>query len=116
MLKINKKIIIPLSIFIILIIFTSFIKTKTRLIEKRIILYEKKIINLENNFREIQLDYFYLSSPEYISNKINECSDQEYLNVKFSQIYFSLNQFIEEQNQSSKTINNEKIKKKKQIF
>jgi|TARA_B110000211_G_C14070617_1_gene549798 hypothetical protein len=116
MLKINKKIIIPLSIFIILIIFTSFIKTKTRLIEKRIILYEKKIINLENNFREIQLDYFYLSSPEYISNKINEFSDQEYLNVKFSQIYFSLNQFIEEQNQSSKTINNEKIKKKKQIF
>lgn len=116
MLKINKKIIIPLSIFIILIIFTSFIKTKTRLIEKRIILYEKKIVNLENNFREIQLDYFYLSSPEYISNKINEFSDQEYLNVKFSQIYFSLNQFIEEQNQSSKTINNEKIKKKKQIF
>ena len=112
MLRINKKVIISIVIFTILIILTSLIKTKTRLVEKKITLYEKKIINLENNLHEIQLDYFYLTSPDYISSKINEFSNQEYSNVKFSQIYFSLRQFIEEQNQTSKTIYNEKITKK----
>ena len=66
----NKKIFISLTIFSILLFTTSIIKTQTRLIEKNIKFYEKKISNLENNLYEIQLDYSYLSPPDNISKKI----------------------------------------------
>ena len=88
----NKKILISLTVFSVLMILTSIIKTQTRLIEKNISYYEKKISNLENNLYETQLDYFYLSSPDYISKKILEYSNEEYSSIKYSEIYFSLEQ------------------------
>ena len=75
---------------------TSFIKTKTRIIEKNILTYEKNIANLKNNLYEAELDYYYLSSPKIISKNIIEYSDEEYSPVDYSRIYFSLNQFLDE--------------------
>ena len=93
--------------------FTSIIKTKTRIIEKNILTYEKKIANLKNNLYEAELDYYYLSSPIIISKNIIEYSDEEYSTVDYSRIYFSLDQFLNEQKKTTKSFTNEKKVKKK---
>ena len=71
----NKKIFISIIAFSILMTFTSLIKTKTRIIEKSISTYEKKIANLQNNLYESELDYHYLSSPKILSRNIIKYSD-----------------------------------------
>ena len=53
----NKKLFISLIIFSILMTFTSIIKNKTRIIEKNILMNEKKIAKLQNNLYEAELDY-----------------------------------------------------------
>jgi len=109
----NKKIFVSLIVFSILMIFTSIIKTKTRIIEKNVLTYEKKIANLQNHLYEAELDYYYLSSPKIISENIIEYSDEEYFSVDYSKIYFSLDQFLNEQKKSTKSFINEKEIKKK---
>ena len=109
----NKKLFISFSIFSILMIFTSIIKTKTRIIEKNIFRYEKKNANFKNNLYESHLDYVYLSSPESITNKIKEFSSNDYTNIEYSQIYFGLEHFIREKNKITKSYINEKKNQKK---
>ena len=109
----NKQLFISLIIFSVLMIFTSMIKTKTRIIEKNILVYERKIANLQNNLHEAELDYYYLSSPRIISKNINEYSDEEYSSIDYSKIYFSLDQFLNEQKKTTKSFINEKEIKKK---
>ena len=109
----NKQLFISLIIFSVLMIFTSMIKTKTRIIEKNILIYEKKIANLQNNLHESELDYYYLSSPEVITKNIIEYSNEEYSSIDYSRIYFSLDQFLNEKKKTTKSfINEKKIKKK----
>jgi len=109
----NKKIFISLITFSILMTFTSIIKTKTRMIEKNVSIFEKKIANLQNNLYEAELDYYYLSSPQNISRNILEYSDEEYSSIDYSKIYFSLDQFLNEQKKTTKSfINEKKIKEK----
>ena len=110
---VKKKLVISLVIFSILMVLTSIIKTQTRLIEKNIFNYEKKIANLNNNIHESQVDFYYLTSPDYITKKIQNYSDQEYQSINYSKIYFSLNQFIEEQKKTTKSYKNEKKIQKK---
>ena len=93
----NKKILFSLLIFSIFMVATSIIKNKTRIIEKNIFNYQKKIANLKNNLYELQIDYFYLSSPESIEKKIIEHSDNSYESIKFSKIYFNVEQFLNDQ-------------------
>jgi len=109
----NKKLLISLMIFSIFMVFTSFIKTKTRVIEKNILLYQKKIANLESNLHEVELDYYYLSSPKVISKNILEYSNEEYSIMDYSKIYFSLDQFLNEQNKTTKSFLDEEKSKKK---
>jgi len=104
---INKKIFLSFFIFLFLMILTSVVKNKTRLIEKNIIKHEKKIANLKNDLLESQLDYYYLTSPNYISNKIKENSDQVYIPMDYSKIYMSLADFLKEQNKTTKNYLNE---------
>jgi len=108
----NKKLFFSLIIFSILMTFTSMIKNKTRIIEKNILMYEKKIAILENNLYEVELDYHYLSSPKIISKNIIEFSDEEYSSVDYSKIYFSLEQFLKEKQKTTQSfVNEKKIKK-----
>ena len=109
----NKKIFLSLSIFIILMVFTSIIKTQTRMIEKNIFLAEKRIGNLETNFYEAQLDYYYLTSPDYISKKISQYSNQEYQSMKYSRIYLNFDQFLEDQKKISQFFKDKTKNKKK---
>ena len=109
----SKKLIISLVIFSFFMIFTSIIKTKTRLIEKNINLNERQISILESEIYESQLDFYYLTSPDYLNKKIIEYSDDEYLSIQYSEIYFSLNQFLEEKKNTVKHVENEKKIQKK---
>mgnify|MGYP001404943319 FL=1 len=107
----NKKLFISIFIFSIFIIFTFIIKNKTRIIEKNIYSYEKKIINLQNNFYEAQLDFSYLSSPENLSKNIFEYSNEEYSILSRSRIYQSLDEFLKESKKTTmKSINENKKK------
>lgn len=104
----NNKLIMSLTIFSLLMILTSIIKTETRKIEKSILLFEKNIALMQNNLYEAQLDYYYLSSPESIYKKIQTYSDQEYESIKLSAVYFSIDHFLKEQKKISKYFLNEK--------
>ena len=106
----DKKLLISLVVFSTLMILTSLVKTETRLIQKRIDSLEKKISIMKNNFHESQIDYSYLSSPDYISKKIMNYGNEEYFTIKYSQIYFSLDQFLNEQKKLSNIIIYEKKK------
>jgi hypothetical protein len=108
----KKKLTISLIIFSTFMFLTSMIKTQTRLIEKNIFIHKEKIANVENNLHEAQLDFYYLSSPESISQKIQEYSNEEYSSIKYSTIYFSLEQFLKLQNNTTMNKINEKKNKK----
>ena len=97
----SKKFLLSIFIFSFFMILTSIIKNKTRIIEKNIFDHQKKIAFLKNELYESQLDYYYLSSPESLSKKILEYSNRDYASIKFSRIYFSLNQFLDEQKKIS---------------
>ena len=109
----KKKLFISIAAFSFLMILTSIIKTQTRITEKNILFYEKKISNLKNTFYESQLDFYYLSSPSSISEKINSHSNDEYETMDYSRIYFSLDQFLSEQKKITKNFIHEEPFKKK---
>ena len=104
---INKKSLITILISSILLFITSIIKNETRKIEKNISKLNSKIKILEKDLYETQLDYFYLSSPKILSEKINFFSNEKYKHMNYSNIYISLESFLSNQNKLTKK-NNEK--------
>tara|TARA_Y100000817_G_scaffold300475_1_gene279530 strand:- start:120 stop:449 length:330 start_codon:yes stop_codon:yes gene_type:complete len=105
---INKKIISIVMVYILFLVSIPIIKNKTRIIEKNILNFENKIIELEGNLLEAQLEFYYLSSPEILSKNINKYSDINYTNLGLSQIYSNIEHFISEQSKTSKIATNEK--------
>ena len=81
-------------VFSFLLFFTSIIKNKTRVIEKNIFLYEKKISKLEKKLYENQLDFHYLSFPKILQEKIFFLTTDKYQYMNYSKIYFDLKSFI----------------------
>ena len=108
---INKKIITILTIYALFLISIPIIKNKTRVIEKNISNFENKIIELERNLLEAQLEFYYLSSPKILSKKIKKYTDIDYTNLELSQIYLNIEHFKSQQKKTSKIIINEKEKK-----
>tara|TARA_Y100000768_G_scaffold384403_1_gene368380 strand:- start:364 stop:693 length:330 start_codon:yes stop_codon:yes gene_type:complete len=105
------KILISIFIFSILLGFTSVIKTKTRTIEKKIFTIKSSINVIEKDLHETQLDYSYLSSPNFLSKKIKNLSFIEYEPMDFSRIFLSYNEFVNNQKKiSNLSIINEKKK------
>jgi len=108
------KLVISICIFSILLGLTSAIKNQTRIIEKKIYKIDRKISAIKKDLHETQLDYFYVSSPGYLSKKIKQLAFIEYSPMDFSRIYLN---YIDFTNAQSKiTIlkkNNEKKTKKK---
>ena len=98
----NSKLIISISVFSFLLFCTSIIKNKTRVIEKKIIYFEKTVSNLEKELFESQLDYHYLTSPKLLDEKISFLTSDQYQSMSFSKIYLNYNSFIQEQKKISK--------------
>ena len=112
MFKIN--LIVSIFVFSILLIITSAVKNKTRIIEKNIYKIDRKIAAIEKDLHETQLDYFYVSSPGYLSKKIKQLDFIEYMPMDFSRIYFSFRDFNDSQKKITiLKIDNEKKTKKK---
>ena len=84
------KLFISLAIFSFLLILTSFVKNQTREIEKKI--YSKyKTINIkEKDFNESQLDFYYLTSPFILEDKIKTYLNIEYSPLNHSKIFFDI--------------------------
>ena len=113
MFKIN--LIISVCIFSILLGTTSAIKNQTRIIEKNIYKIDKRIAVIEKDLHETQLDYFYVSSPGYLSEKIKQLAFIEYMPMDFSRIYLNYIDFIGSQKKITilKIENEKKTEKKK---
>ena len=108
------KLIISLVIFSILLGITSAIKNKTRIIEKSIYKIDIKIATIEKDLHETQLDYFYVSSPGYLSKKIKQLAFIEYTPMDFSRIYLNYTDFTDSQKKITiLKIKNEKKTQKK---
>ena len=99
----KAKFAISIFFFVSLLIITSVIKNKTRIIEKKISYYKKNIFFLEKNFNEAQLDFYYLTSPKEIENRLNLIGLNNYQPIKKSKIFLNFSDFTELQNQLSKS-------------
>ena len=108
------KLISLFLIFSILLGVTSLVKNKTRIIEKKIYKVDRRIVIIEKDLHETELDYFYLSSPKNLSAKIDNFSYIEYIPMDFSRIYLNYKNFVNSQKKIStiKSPNEEKTKKK----
>ena len=98
----SSNLIISMLVFSLLLFCTSIIKNKTRVIEKNIILYEKKISHLEKDLHESQLDYYYLTSPKILQEKISFLTNDQYQYMSISKIYLNYKNFILDQKKITK--------------
>ena len=98
----NKNFLFSIITFSILLFFTSIIKNEYRILEKDIDKFKTKIANIEKDLFESQLEYYYLSTPEKLSERIKFFTNDDYLHMDYSNIYLSFKSFIEHQNKLSK--------------
>ncbi len=110
----KTKLIISLSIFITFLVITSAIKNETRIIEKKILNLNTQIKIKKNDINEAQLDFYYLTSPAEIEKKLNETVLNKFQPIKYSNIYFNINNLIEIKNKLTdlKKLNEKKTQKK----
>ena len=108
------KVLISIIIFSFLLIGTSTIKNETRELEKKIDVLTKNNVQKEKNLNEIQLDFYYLTSPSMIENKIKHLGVKEYIHMEYSKIFLSIENFINIQNKHvmQKTLDEKKVQKK----
>ena len=108
------KLIISICIFSILLGVTSAIKNQTRIIEKSIYKIDRKIVTIEKDLHETELDYSYLSSPNNLSKKIQDLGFIDYMPMDFSRKYLDYRDFMDSQKKITiLKMNNEKKTKKK---
>ena len=90
----NKALIFSLSVFLILMIFTSIIKNKTRNIEKNIEKLNTEIFKLNKELYNAEIDFIYLSSPDKLKKKISIFNQKRYSTFDYSRIFLSTEEFI----------------------
>ena len=105
----RTKLFFSILIFSILFSVTSIIKTQTRIIEKKITKIQDRIVILERDLHETELDFEYLSSPSSLSKKIKDFALIDYEPLEFSKIYFNFSDFTNNSEKISfKTTNDNK--------
>ena len=92
------KIFISIVIFSFFLIGTSSIKNETREIEKKINILSKNIAQKEKNLNEVQLDFYYLTSPSILEKKIEYLGIKKYIHMEYSRIFLSIDSFKNIQN------------------
>ena len=110
----KTKFIISTLLFITFLLITSAIKNKTRVLEKKIYSLNNKILKIERDLKETQLDFYYLTSPKEIEKKIHIIGLENYQPIKFSNIFFNISDFTKLNNKISnfKNPDEKKFKKK----
>ena len=111
----NSKFIFSLIIFITFLIITSFIKNQSRILEKQISRLNIKVLSIEKNLSETQLEFFYLTSPLEIEKKLINYDLKKFKPIEHSKIFYHLDDFTSMGRKLSNLRNkNEKEKQKKQ--
>ena len=111
----KKKYIICTTLFLAFLIITSFIKNKSRLLEKQITNLNIKIASKEKDINETQLDFYYLSSPVEIEKKLSKMNFKNYTPIAYSKIFLTISDYNSNQIKFSTLDNlNEKKTQKKQ--
>ena len=110
----NKKLIISSVIFVSLLLITSTIKNKTRIIEKKILNLNTQILIKKKDVNETQLDFYYLTSPLEIEKRLIIIGLENYQPIVHSKIFFDISDFTKIKNKITnlKRSNEKKIKKK----
>ncbi len=110
----NSKFIISISLFVLFLVFTSTIKNKTRIIEKKILSIKANILSEKKNINEAQFDFYYLTSPTIIEKKLKTIEFFDYRPISFSKIYFRISDFDNINNKITNLnkLNEEEIKNK----
>ncbi len=88
------KLSISIIIFTTLLIVTSVVKNKTRIIEKQITNLNKAKIAKEKKINEAELDFYYLSSPKELEKKLYLIGFNNYKPIKYSNLYFNISEII----------------------
>ena len=104
----KKSVIFSLSVFFILMIFTSIVKNNTRNIEKNIEKLTREISILERELADAKIDFIYLSTPEKLREKLTDLTNTKYLSYDYSRIFLSTKDFV---NHASQETKNFKIRK-----
>ena len=107
---VKTRLFISLIIFAVMLFCISMVKNKSRIIEKSIELKQKNISSLKNDLYETQLDYFYLSSSENLSNTMKRFNKHEFKPIGLSNIYSNFDDYIEEKSKTPQVY--KKIEKK----
>ena len=100
----KKSVIVSLSIFFILMIFTSIVKNNTRNIEKNIEKLVREISLLERELEDAKIDFIYLSTPEKLREKLTDLTNTKYLSYDYSRIFLSTKDFINHTSQETKNL------------
>tara|TARA_Y100000590_G_scaffold452833_1_gene596741 strand:- start:2820 stop:3140 length:321 start_codon:yes stop_codon:yes gene_type:complete len=104
----KKSILISLTVFFAMMIFTSSIKNKTRNIEKRVEKLQKEIFFLEKKLSDTQIDFVYLSSPEQLKKNLSISNKDNYLSFTRSRIFLSTDRFLEYVSKEAKYFKSQK--------
>ena len=100
----KKSLITSLSIFLILMIFTSTVKNKTRSLEKKINKTNKEIVVLKKQLSDAETDFVYLSSPAQLKQYLIVLKKKDYSTYDYSKIFHSTNQFLSQSLKETKLI------------
>ena len=90
----DRTLIISLSIFLVLMIYTSSVKHKTRNLEKKINSLNSEIGVLKKELKDAKTDYVFLSSPEQLKKYLQILNINDFSIYDVSRIFYSTNQFI----------------------
>lgn len=110
----NSKLFFSLAVFTFFLIITSLVKNQSRIIEKQIKGLNINIIAKEKNISEAEMEFSYLSSPNEIEKKFNSGDLEKFEPIKYSNIFFDVNNFNTLEKKLSNLINldEKKISKK----
>jgi len=83
-------------------------------LKKKIHKLDKDISLVKKDLHETELDYFYLSSPKNLTDKVEQLALIEYVPMDFSRIYLNSKDFFDARKKFStlKKFDEKKIKKK----
>jgi len=110
----NSKLFFSLAVFTFFLIITSLVKNQSRIIEKQIKGLNIKIIAKEKNISEAEMEFSYLSSPNEIEKKFNSGDLEKFEPIKYSNIFYDVDDFNTLEKKLSNLINidEKKIRKK----
>ena len=101
----NKTLLFSLSIFLILMVFTSVVKNKTRVLEKKINKINKEIVILKKSLNDAETDFVYLSSPGQLKKYLIIFKEEDYSTYDHSKIFLSTDHFLQKNLKETRLIN-----------